>query len=134
MENICFYDENNLLIMEMKNLCRIRDSVIDRVSFDIEVRYDIFKVSTNIEAETSDFFLLEKRLVRIYALKTDKVIFLSIDEYLIIVFSYIEGKVDVNLKIRNTLYNATLSIQYKTNLTFLNDLINNLHNIESFSI
>lgn len=110
------------------------DQVFKQISFKVTVKCELFIATTNIYAELYDFETMLYLLKEMYVLRVKDFVFNPIDKKIIIKLSLTEtGVIIVSLKLDNDMFSSSVELEFKTDLTFLPELISDLETILSSS-
>lgn len=129
-ENIIFKTQDNKDVISLSDFKLEFDEVLKRVIFRLVVNHEIFKAETITEAEEHDFLNLQRGLNDIYNSKLKAYVFNPIGEQLIIKFNLLEtGGIEIDLELKNTMFTGRLSAKFKSDITFLPYLVNDIESV-----
>lgn len=119
-------------VLELVNFIKNEDSPL--VEYKIIINYDCFHVTFNHKTESSDFKLLEERLLHLYQFEYREILFDTIDSKLIMKFHLTDSyHIMVKVILLNDDYSGRLEIEFETDQTLITELLSDLSNT-NFSI
>lgn len=128
-KTVTFKDINGVEIISLSNFSKERGSPTF-IKSRLSLRFDIYSVETEIEAEKSDFASFCDGLLKLHSFEWQTVHFSHNDEQLHLKFNLDKetGRIFVDVEIFNKLHSGNLTIRYISDQSHIKTLVEEINN------